>query len=372
LADQASGDHPADSTNGASEGQQQRSASSAADQTSAVSDQASSERDRRAADQAQAASDRDLGAGVDPRAHEASQEIRERGARQRECSALDRELTARMRLDAASMRDEAAHCRDLGAMARDHAADVRDLAMTQLDANDDEFAAKALTGVNTIAHAAWRKIAAQQRTRAGQQRVLAAHDRQTAAEDRRQSSDERQRALADREMLARQLQIAEIDVLTGTSTRASGLTNLNHELDRCRRAAGHLVIAYVDVIGLKTLNDSVGHSAGDKLLQHVVALIKKHLRSYDLIIRMGGDEFVCAVSNITLSDTRRRFSAINNALAETPGPGAIRSGFAELLPDETAEHLIARADDELVAHRRDHDRRPPTTPLPTSLNSDLA
>jgi diguanylate cyclase (GGDEF)-like protein len=50
------------------------------------------------------------------------------------------------------------------------------------------------------------------------------------------------------------------------------------------------VVAYVDVIGLKTLNDSAGHSAGDKLLQHVVALIKKHLRSYDLIIRMGGDE----------------------------------------------------------------------------------
>ncbi len=160
-------------------------------------------------------------------------------------------------------------------------------------------------------------------------------------------------------MLARQLRLAEIDILTGTSTRSSGLTNLRHELDRCRRTAGRLVIAYVDVIGLKTLNDSEGHDAGDQLLQRIVALIKKHLRSYDLIIRMGGDEFVCVVSNITLDDTRARFGEIDDALAETPGPGAIRSGFAELLPDETAEDLIARADGELVARRRDRrDGRP--------------
>jgi diguanylate cyclase (GGDEF)-like protein len=122
------------------------------------------------------------------------------------------------------------------------------------------------------------------------------------------------------------------------------------------------VVAYVDVIGLKTLNDSEGHGAGDKLLQRVVALIKKQLRSYDLIIRMGGDEFLCVVSTITLSDARSRFSAIDEALAVASGPGAIRSGFAELRPDETAEDLIARADGELVDRRRANgDGRPGVT-----------
>jgi diguanylate cyclase (GGDEF)-like protein len=127
------------------------------------------------------------------------------------------------------------------------------------------------------------------------------------------------------------------------------------------------VVAYVDVIGLKTLNDSEGHHAGDRLLQRVVALIKKQLRSYDLIIRMGGDEFLCVVSTISLSDARARFSAIDKALAVASGPGAIRSGFAELQPDESAEDLIARADGELVERRRANgDGRPPsTTPQPT-------
>jgi diguanylate cyclase (GGDEF)-like protein len=122
------------------------------------------------------------------------------------------------------------------------------------------------------------------------------------------------------------------------------------------------VVAYVDVIGLKTLNDSEGHSAGDRLLQRIVALIKQQLRSYDLIIRMGGDEFLCVVSTITLSAARSRFTAIDKALSVASGPGGIRSGFAELLPDETAEDLIARADGELVERRRANaDGRPRST-----------
>jgi diguanylate cyclase (GGDEF)-like protein len=374
VADQTSGDRPADSTNGAREGRQQRRSSgsddeydsdadqtlsdseqtlSDTDQTSADSDQTSSERDQLAADEDQAASDRDLKAGVDPHAHEISQDIRERAARQRELSAQQREQTAQGRLEAATKRDEIAHSRDLGAVARDHAADVRDLAMAQLDAHDRDHAAHALTGESVAVRAArQRKLAGEQRVRAAQQRALAAEDRQHAADDRVRGATERQRALADREMLARQLQMAEIDFLTGTSTRASGLPHLERELDRCRRTDGRLVVAYVDVIGLKTLNDSEGHRAGDRLLQRVVALIKKQLRSYDLIIRMGGDEFLCVVSTISLSDARTRFSAIDKALAVASGPGAIRSGFAELRPDESAEDLIARADGELVDRRR--------------------
>jgi GGDEF domain-containing protein len=84
------------------------------------------------------------------------------------------------------------------------------------------------------------------------------------------------------------------------------------------------------------------------LLKRVVALIKEHLRSYDLIIRLGGDEFLCAMSNMTLLDAHQRFSAIAAAHAAQPDPGSIRTGFAELTPDETATALIARADSQLI------------------------
>jgi diguanylate cyclase (GGDEF)-like protein len=72
---------------------------------------------------------------------------------------------------------------------------------------------------------------------------------------------------------------------------------------------------YLDVVGLKTLNDTEGHGAGDALLKWVVVLIREHLRPFDLVIRLGGDEFLCAMSNMAIVEARRRFSAISAALA---------------------------------------------------------
>jgi diguanylate cyclase (GGDEF)-like protein len=105
-------------------------------------------------------------------------------------------------------------------------------------------------------------------------------------------------------------------------------------------------------VGLKTVNDTDGHGAGDELLRRVVALVRGHLRPYDLVIRLGGDEFLCAMSNMTLADARQRFGALATELAAAPGPGAIRTGFAEFAPDQMATELIARADSELVDNRR--------------------
>ena len=114
------------------------------------------------------------------------------------------------------------------------------------------------------------------------------------------------------------------------------------------------MIVYVDVVGLKRRNDSAGHDAGDRLLKRVVALITQHLRPYDLIVRLAGDEFLCAMSNMTLADARRRFSAIASALAATREAGALRTGFAELTGGEAAKELIARADSELIDSRPEH------------------
>src|SRR6202011_6011047 len=107
---------------------------------------------------------------------------------------------------------------------------------------------------------------------------------------REQAARDRLQAQADREALLHQLAIAETDALTGTRTRAAGLAELDHEIDRARRTTSPLVVAYVDVVGLKAVNDTRGHAAGDELLQHVVRAIRGHLRSYDSIVRLGGDE----------------------------------------------------------------------------------
>ena len=63
---------------------------------------------------------------------------------------------------------------------------------------------------------------------------------------------------------------------------------------RAKRTQRSFVLAFIDVDGLKTTNDSLGHAAGDELLRRVVDTVRDHLRSYDLIVRFGGDEFLCA------------------------------------------------------------------------------
>lgn len=368
MAGLTSGDGPVQSINGASGGQGESIAAASgaledeqtlpdseqtladadqtladADQTGSDSDQTSADRDQLAADRDQAASDRDLASGADPRAHEISHDIRERAAQQRD-------QAGEARVDVADQRDGIANSRDLAALARDQAADARDHTMAQSDvAYERDAAAPVANGSETDMLAAGRrrrKRAAQHHAQAAEQRVLAAQDRQAAGHDRAQAARDRLRAATD--------------PLTGARAREAGLTDVAHELDRCRRTGDRLVVVYVDVVGLKTLNDSEGHGAGDELLTRVVALITAHVRSYDLVIRLGGDEFLCAMSNVTLLDARLRFSAIAAALAGVPQDGSIRAGFAELEPDETATMLIARADGDLVASRNgQRDGRPP-------------
>jgi len=143
--------------------------------------------------------------------------------------------------------------------------------------------------------------------------------------------------------------------VTGVRTRAAGLRELDAELDRARRTSSPLVVAYIDVVGLKAINDTRGHAAGDALLKHVVARVKAHMRPYDLIIRLGGDEFLCAMSNLTLGTARERFDAVSAELGHASDPGAIRTGFAQLCDDETASEVIARADSELIRTPPDQD-----------------
>ncbi len=200
---------------------------------------------------------RDFARGGDPLAHDRSRDIRLHSTQQRE-------LSASARVDIATQRDAGAHQRDLAALARDQAADARDLAMAQRDVYELQDGLRAVTAAELVLRAAdRRKRAAQDRVLAAENRVLAAQDRRSAREDREQAARDRRQAFADREAFVAALLAAETDELTGAQTRAAGLRRLDSELDRCRRSNGELVACYLDVVGLKAVNDSQGHGAGD-------------------------------------------------------------------------------------------------------------
>ena len=109
-----------------------------------------------------------------------------------------------------------------------------------------------------------------------------------------------------------------------------------------------MAVAYSEVVGLKAVNETLGHAAGDALLKRVVAHLKMHLRPYDLIIRLGDDEFLCVLPNLTESSARERFASISSMFNGDSNPAGFRTGFAQLRGNEAYTELIARAGAELT------------------------
>jgi diguanylate cyclase (GGDEF)-like protein len=317
------------------------------DQTAYDSDQAAADSDQAASDSDQAASDRDLASGGDSVVHDESRQVRDRGT-------VRREHASRERFSTAATRDESARERDLAAAARDEAATLRD---RELETHDTGWSRglRELSPARLLLRgsrgrtraAAQRQAAADHRARAATDREQAAADRKQAAADREQAARDRERAAVDRDAMQHQIALAETDALTGSRTRGAGLRELDVEIIRSRRTTGKLVAAYIDVVGLKLVNDRQGHAAGDALLQRVVREIQAQLRPYDLVIRLGGDEFLCAMSGASDEEARERFAGVRAALAQHPGPCDIKVGFAMLGPDDTADALIERADSDL-------------------------
>jgi diguanylate cyclase (GGDEF)-like protein len=196
--------------------------------------------------------------------------------------------------------------------------------------------------------------------------LRAADDRERAAADRERAADDRAQAAADRE-IARQeraeasrirsesaglLEQAATDQLTGARTRFLGLDEALRELERTRRRPGAaLMVAFVDVDGLKRINDSRGHLAGDALLRLVGQTLIANLRRYDVVVRYGGDEFVCAMPEMSPADACARFRTISLELAAVDPAYSISIGLAQSRAEDGLEDLISRADSDLLDGR---------------------
>jgi diguanylate cyclase (GGDEF)-like protein len=274
-----------------------------------------------------------------------------RTRRVRAKSGRDREAASRIRAQTAVIRDQAATRRDQTASARDHAASARDELAAKLDADlarlDLEETADAHTsrdGADALRRVRDRRRAGLGRSRAALQREAAAHDRELAAEDRAHAAH-------DRSVAAEELTAEGIDALTGALLRRVGLGAIQREMDRTQRSGESLVVAYVDVDGLEAVNDTVGHMAGDALLSSVAESITHDLRSYDVVCRFGGDEFLCSLTGPDADGARKRFQQIGERLSNASGGASITVGFAERNPDDTVDALVGRADAALIETR---------------------
>ena len=189
------------------------------------------------------------------------------------------------------------------------------------------------------------------RARAAADRAKAADDRVRAAADREEAARERAEALRNRAESADDLKLATTDELTGAWTRKFGLEEVSREVERARRTGATLVLAFVDVDGLKQVNDHQGHLAGDALLKLVGETLRANVRPYDVIVRYGGDELVCAMPNLTAPEARVRFEKIAAALTAIDAEHSVTVGLAEAEPADSLLELIARADADLLEAR---------------------
>ena len=257
--------------------------------------------------------------------------------------------------------------RDAAASARDAAADVRDdetaaRADAAREAADRDFAAedRAAAALDRE-EAARRSAAALARDLAAQARdALAAgastarrarEDRHAAADDRAAAALDRDEAAADRKGAAAILQTAYRDGLTGAFLRGAGTELLQKAVDRARRDRNGLIVLFIDVDGLKSINDGLGHAEGDRALSALGAALHQGLRSYDVIVRYGGDEFVCALPSASVAAAERRVDELRAILERSETDVRITVGYAELVEGETLEDVVARADRDLYARR---------------------
>jgi diguanylate cyclase (GGDEF)-like protein len=178
----------------------------------------------------------------------------------------------------------------------------------------------------------------------------AADDRRAAACDRRRAAEDRRASWADRATSAVERVVLSYDGLTGAYRRDTGLVEVDREIVRARRTGQPMTVAFVDVAGLKARNDRDGHAAGDRVLVAVVDALRTHLRPDDLVVRVGGDEFVCVVVDLDVGGVRGRLHKATADLADLAV--SVTIGITQLEAQDTLASVIIRADDAMYAQRR--------------------
>jgi diguanylate cyclase (GGDEF)-like protein len=285
---------------------------------------------------------------------------RDRAAELRDGAAHDRDGEAEQRDHNAVTRDTAADGRDRAADARDRAAEHRDSAAERsehhrgatADSRESSAAARRDAASDRRDASSDRRAGAGERRHAGRDRGTAAGDRGAGAHDRARGGEDRDASTADRGAAAAELLEASNDELTGVYRRAAGIAALEREMNRARREGQPLIVAFLDVDGLKQVNDLFGHAAGDRLLVAVAAALRGQVRPYDAIIRWGGDEFVCVQTGANRAATGQRLARLNRLLAASAGGGSVSFGLAELRADDAPADLVARADTALYRGRK--------------------
>jgi diguanylate cyclase (GGDEF)-like protein/PAS domain S-box-containing protein len=147
------------------------------------------------------------------------------------------------------------------------------------------------------------------------------------------------------------------DPLTGAHNRRALDVELGRRLGAESTQAPSGALVLLDIDHFKDLNDTLGHDVGDDVLRHLVAQWRERLRRSDVLVRIGGDEFVVLLGDgdpDSVESVARDLLTLADAaiLTVTGRASSVSAGMALFRPDENAAQLLRRADDALYLAKR--------------------
>jgi diguanylate cyclase (GGDEF)-like protein len=166
------------------------------------------------------------------------------------------------------------------------------------------------------------------------------------------------------EIIERQAVEAEVrllsftDELTGLHNRRSFLLLAQQQLKVAHRLNTSVCLLFIDLDGLKQVNDQQGHEMGDRLILDAAHVLKQTFRESDVVARLGGDEFVVFVPGCTKSDEaiarlQENVSEFNQTCG-SPYRLSMSMGLAVCQVDQSTslEQMMTEADELMYAHKR--------------------
>ena len=164
-----------------------------------------------------------------------------------------------------------------------------------------------------------------------------------------------------REIRALRLQIAELerladrDTLTPLLNRRAFLREVERSIARVARHGTPTSVMIADLDGLKAINDSAGHQAGDAALMYVGYALKAQVRATDIVARIGGDEFGLVFEDLDTAAAEAKAKSLAAAIAAEPVDGttvSVSIGYTLVRASDSFDSIIARADAAMYIRKR--------------------
>lgn len=166
-------------------------------------------------------------------------------------------------------------------------------------------------------------------------------------------------------------QLAVMDELTGVQNRRGFLALAEHHIALARREGRQLALLYIDVDGMKDINDALGHPAGDEAIRGAAQLMRDTFRLSDVVGRVGGDEFCVLLTGSGWQDVDVAVARLQAGLEQLNGTGelayhlSLSVGIARYTSTEpcSVAELMEQADATMYSHKSRRSRVTPDQPF---------